>query len=255
MTLSIILTINNRSPEVSKRVSDSLRLPGNQPDELIVVLDRATKDAHEGAMVYSDVLDGFSVRYVGIDGDPGWRGPATAWNHGFAAATSDLYYCISSEVVQDEGNVDKARELCDQGQTVAFGACHNSEPVNLVVGAEPGLLVSSLMPRPLGFICCMPADKVMEIKGFDEEFMKGFWYDDDDFFLRMWRSGVDFLFDDSIHGTHIHHERPDLQTQVGKKGIQTNADYMLSKHGTLTPWNNLLRVEHRTPGKLWWSHP
>ena len=110
---------------------------------------------------------------------------AKAWNAGIKAATGDLLYCISSETVQDQGNIEKARAICEDGQTVVFGACHNSEKTNLVVGAEPGLLVSSKMTRPLGFIVCMPAWAVKKIEGYDEGFMGGFWYDDDDFFLLL----------------------------------------------------------------------
>ena len=45
MTTSLVLTINNRTPEVSKAVADSFRLPGNEVDEVVVVLDRPTSEA------------------------------------------------------------------------------------------------------------------------------------------------------------------------------------------------------------------
>jgi len=252
--LSLILTINNRSPEVSKRVADSFKLKGNVCDEVVVVLDRVADEVKSGAVGAYSGLFGQHTKFVMLDGDPGWKGPAKAWNAGFDAATGDLYYCISSEVVQDEHNVDTARAGCEDGRTVVFGACHNSEPENLVVGAEPGLLVSSAMPRPLGFIVCMPADKVKLVQGFDETFMKGFWYDDDDFFLRLWRTGLDFVFDDKIHGVHIAHDRPDLATEEGMAGIQRNRDYMLKKHGTDHPWNDLLRLEEYNDKRLAWRH-
>ena len=255
MALSLILTVNNRTPEVSKQVADSLKCAGNHPDELIVVIDRATDEARKGAVAaYAAVEGQFPVRFVYLDGEPGWKGPAAAWNAGFQAATGDLFYCISSETVQDAGNVEKARKICGKMDTAVFGACHNSEKTDLVVGAEPGLLVSSKMPRPLGFITCFPAKNCLDIGGFDENFMKGYWYDDDDFFLRMWRTGLDFVFDDSIHGTHLDHERPDLATPDGQAGIRVNEMYMLRKHGTAQPWSNLLRTEKRSEGKTVWGH-
>jgi hypothetical protein len=53
--VSVILTINNRSPEVSKQVADSFKLPGNTPDELVIVLDRPTEEAMMGSKVYAEI--------------------------------------------------------------------------------------------------------------------------------------------------------------------------------------------------------
>ncbi len=265
MTVSIILTVNNRSPEVCKQVAESLALPGNEADELIVVLDRPDLATLKAACeAYGDT--NHTVRFVEITGEPGWLCPAKAWNAGFNAASSDLLYCISSEVVQEAGNVKKATDLCGKWvggapdnrvvnyNTAVFGACHNSTAENLVVGAEPGLLASSKMPRPLGFIVCMPSWAVKKIEGFDEEFMKGFWFDDDDFFLRMWGAGVNFLFDDSIHGVHLHHERPGLATPEGQAGIERNRATMLKKHGTIHPWPTLPKVVTQRDGQTKWEH-
>ena len=278
MKLSVILTIHNRSPEVSQQVADSFKLPGNEFDELVVVLDRPTDEARQGAMkAYSPLkakgagkkhhsipsgwdrgpskpLEDSGVHFTTIGiGEPGWKGPAKAWNRGFQQATGDLLYCISSEVVQEEGNIDKARKAAESGNVI-FGSCHNSTREALVVGAEPGLLVSSKMPRPLGFIVCMPAANVKTINGFDEDFMKGFWFDDDDFFLRLWNSGVDFQFEDSIHGTHLDHTRPGLETQEGQAKIARNRELMTQKHGNYNVWPNLDRIEHYTEGRRIWRH-
>ena len=253
MKTSLILTINNRTPEVSQKVADSFKLPGNKVDEVVVVLDRAPDDIKHGvakAWAGTECM----IHYVALGGEPGWLGPARAWNAGFKAATGDLFYCISSEVVQEEGNVETAEGLAADGNTAVFGACHNSKPENLVVGADPGLLVSSKMARPLGFIVCMPADKVKNIGGFDEAYMDGFWFDDDDFFLRMWNSGVDFLFEDKIHGTHLHHERPDLNTLEGQAKIATNRALMIQKHGRAHPWNDIPRITSYGHNQVRWMH-
>lgn len=253
-TVSLVLTINNRTPEVSKAVADSFRLPGNEVDQVVVVLDRPEESARVGAIAAYGTFPGIDPTFVTIDGPPGWKGPARAWNAGFRAATGDLLYCISSEVVQDAGNVQKARELAKNMDTAVFGACHNSTPVQLVVGAEPGLIASAAMTRPLGFISCIPRAHVERIHGFDEDFMSGYWFDDDDFYLRLWRTGLDFIFDDSIHGTHLHHERPVLDTPEGQAGIQRNAALMLKKHGTQHPWPSLLRMTQYEKGRTTWRH-
>lgn len=263
MTVSLVLTINNRTPEVSKAVADSFRLPGNAVDEAVIVLDRPTDEARRGAAeAWSDFsLDGsprrevrHPVKFVEIEGPKGWICPAKAWNVGFEAASSDLLYQISSEVVQDPGNVDRARELASDGRTVVWGACHNSEAVQMVTGAEPGLLASSKLPRPLGFIVCYPRESMLSIGGNDLGFMEGLWYEDDDLFYRLWQTGLDFCFDDAIHGVHLHHERPGLATPEGQGKIQRNADYLIRKHGRRDLWAQVTKLEQRQDGRVWWRH-
>lgn len=250
--ISLVLTINNRTPEVSKLVADSFRLPGNLVDEVVVVLDRPTHEAREGAIVaWRDYPS--PVKFPEITGPQGWICPARAWNTAYESATGDYLYQISSEVVQDVGNVDTMRHLCDENVAI-FGACHNSEAQELVTGAELGLLASSKLPRPLGFIVCYSRKKMLAIGGNDLEFMKGLWYEDDDLFVRMWRTGVDFIFDDSIHGTHLHHERPGLSSPEGQRLIQQNAAYMLHKHGTLQPFSQIVKLSVTEPGLTKWLH-
>lgn len=253
MTVSLVLTINNRSPEVSFRVADSFRLPGNRVDEAVVVLDRPTPEARKGAYEAWANMP-WPVNFVEVEGPQGWICPARAWNTAYEAATSDYLYQISSEVVQDAGNVDKARQLCAGGNIVVFGACHNSEAEVMVSGGEPGLLASSRMPRPLGFIVCYPRDKMLSIGGNDLAFMDGLWYEDDDLFVRMWRTGMDFMFDDSIHGIHLHHNRPGLATPDGQAKIRKNVALMLKKYGTLSPWQNIPKLVNETPGRTMWRH-
>ena len=252
-TVSLVLTINNRTPEVSKAVADSFRLSGNEVDEVIVVLDRVEDEVRQG--VVSAWTDSpFSLKFVEIVGEPGWICPAKAWNMAYEAATSDLLYQISSEVVQDAGNVKRMRDLCEAEDVVVFGSCHNSEKTQEVQDAEPGLLASSKLPRPLGFIVCYPRERMLSIGGNDLGFMDGLWYEDDDLFIRMWRTGIDFCFDDSVHGVHLHHGRPGLSTPEGQRKIQVNADYIKGKHGTLQPFSQSQRLVQRSEGKTWWRH-
>ena len=108
--------------------------------------------------------------------------------------------------------------------------------------------------RPLGFIWAAPAWAVKQINGYDEGFADGFWYDDDDFFFRLWQTGLDFVFTDDISGSHIHHERKTLDTKEGYAGIQRNRDHMLTKHQVLDLWHTVARTEERRPGRTTWRH-
>ena len=66
--------------------------------------------------------------------------------------------------------------------------------------------------------------------------------------------GATFTFDDTVHGWHLDHARPDLETPEGQAGIQRNGQLMLSKHGITHPWQTLARLEQRGDGTLTWLH-
>ena len=252
-TVSLVLTVNNRTPEVSQAVADSFRLPGNEVDEAVIVLDRATPEAAAGA-VKAWTGSPWPVKFIELHGESGWICPANAWNHGYEAATSDLIYQISSEVIQAGGNVERARAACADGSTAVFGSCENSEKLPLVNGAEPGFLAGSKMPRALGFIVCYPRANMKKIGGNDLAFMNGFWFEDDDLFIRLWRTGLNFLFDDAIHGIHLNHDRQDLSTPEGQAKIHANSLVMLKKHGTTRPWDQIPRFVQGDAIRTWWRH-
>ena len=258
MKLSACLTIHNRTPEVSKLVAESLRLPGNQPDELLIVLDRPTDEARQGVEEFYRPLP-FPVRTVEIKGEPGWGSPVPAWNKAFGSVSGDHLYAFSSETVQAAGNLDKARSLVEEGPVVVFGKAECScgpmgQEVNWGGQAPGNLLVDAAHPRPLGFLWAAPVTNVRQIGGMDKAFIDGFFYDDDDFFIRLWRTGLDFVFTDDISGIHLHHERPVLASPEGMAGIERNRAYMLGKHGTLQPWAGALRLTESRPGRTTWRH-
>lgn len=251
-TVSLILTIHNRTREVTQAVRDSFNLEGNAPDEAIIVLDRPTDEARKAAVAAWSGAD-WPVKFVEIPGQPKWMCPARAWNYAYEAATGDLLYQISSEVVQAGGNVERARVAVAHLDVALFGACTNSVQRPLVNGAPLGFLAGSAMPRPLGFIVCMPRAKMRAIGGNDEDFMEGLWYEDDDLFYRLWQSGLDFIFDDAISGVHLDHDRPDLSTPEGQAAIQRNAALMMKKHGTTHPFQlSAGRLSHSAPGRVRW---
>lgn len=258
MTLSLVLTIHDRSPKVSKQVADSFRLPGNQPDDIVVVLDRPTPEAKAGATAAWQDFD-CPITYIELDGDPGWMCPANAWNAGFEAATGDHLYCISSDTVQAAGNLDTARRILDAGPTVIHGRAECScGPTGTEVnwgGTAPGNLFCDVAySRPLGFIWAGPRTAVAEINGFDPEFMKGLCYDDNDFMFRLWQTGLSFTFTNSISGTHLHHARPGLEGTEGQAKILLNQAHMLQKHGSLDPLGTTTKIQHWEGKDLIWRH-
>ena len=195
----------------------------------------------------------------------------TAWNLGFAATTGDVLYCFSSETMQAEGNLAQAKmafvgetfdthpvmqgtkNLCLHGSVSCSCGSEGTE-VNWNGSAPGNLFCDAAHPRPLGFIWAAPAWAVKQIQGYDEAFAAGFWYDDNDFFFRLWQTGLDFVFDDAISGVHLHHHRPTLDTEAGRIGIARNQVHMFNKYGTVDPMGTILLREERVPGRTAWRH-
>lgn len=256
MKISICFTINDRPVPVLDTVFGSLR--DQTHDECVVVLDRTPEPL--AAYIRNYWRADARTRFVEIAGEPGWRSPVKAWNAGFSALTGDAIYAFSSETVQAAGNVEKARAmLLAEPTTLVFGRCECScGPQGSEVnwgGLAPGnLLCSAEHPRPMGFIWASRLAPLRVIGGFDTAYDAGLWYDESDLFYRLWRQGLDFAFDDSISGTHLHHERPVLNTPDGQTAIQRNAMYTTWKHGCLNPLDNVLRRVESRPGRTVWRH-
>lgn len=245
-TVSVVLTINDRPIPVMEKVFHSLGQQGPHAggwDQLVVVLDRAPQHVKE--WVHTHLLMLPSAVVVAVEGAPGWLCPAKAWNVGLGRVTSEVTYCISSEVIQAEGNIVRAKHLLASTQAVVFGKAVESDPDTTKYSVAGGILCSSTNPRPLGFIMALPTWMVRATGGYDEGFMQGYWYDDDDFTFRLWRLGQPFVFADAISGVHQSHERPVLDTPAGQDGIRRNAQYIVSKHGTQHPV-----VDQLAAGKL-----
>lgn len=238
-TCSVVLTVNERPTEVLQQVLDSLHHQHDQIDQLVVVLDRTPHHLRDWLFRAVMTMPGLPVEWVLVEGQPGWLCPARAWNAGFAQVRSELVYCISSETVQAPGNVERAKTFLQRSHAVVFGKATESHPGKYGHSVPGGLLCSSQNPRPLGFIMAMPMWMVRAVHGYDEGFMGGYWYDDDDFTYRLWRLGQPFIFLDLIEGVHMSHPRPVLDTVEGQDGIARNRQYMLAKHGTLQPMDGV----------------
>lgn len=253
MRISLCCTIYDRPINVIDTVFASLREQSH--DEFIIVLDGTPPQLAEYIKNWWRGDD--RTRFVSVMRPPGWRSPVKAWNRGYRMVTGDYLYCFSSETVQAAGNLAKMRALLEaEPQTLVFGKAECScGPAGKEVdwgGTAPGnLLCDSYHPRPLGFIWAGPMKQVREIGGWDEAFDAGYWYDEADFFFRLWRTGLNFAFDDSVSGTHLHHERPELTLA----GTRKNAAYQMWKHGSMDPLGQAAKYMSQTPGRTVWRHP
>lgn len=234
--LSVIFTLNNRPNEVMRKVFESFI--GQDYQQMVIVFDRPEPGVEDFARKWWSDARGVRPTFVKVDGERGWLGPARAWNRGFAAIEHEITYCISSEVIQSPGNCERVRKHLSGPPLVVFGKAVDDGPLPVVASEEPNLLCSSKMRRPLGFIMALPTWVLRSISGFDEKFMDGYWYDDDDLTFRIWRLGVPYLFDDEVFGVHQHHDRADLGTPRGQEMIARNRNYIVSRWKSEHPWND-----------------
>jgi hypothetical protein len=249
-TISLVLTVHDRARAVSAAVAAGLRADGNRTDQTVIVLDRPTDDAKAGAREAYAGLPGLTI--TEIAGEPKWLNPARAMNAGLGRSTSELTIHMSSEVILEPGAVDRCRELLGAAPAVLFGKCVETEPGRYAGSTASGILCSAEQARPLGFIACIPTWALRATGGYDERFMDGYWYDDDDLFYRLWKLGLPFLFDDSVAGVHQSHPRPAIETDEGQAAIATNRAYIVKKHGSEHPMHNQRILGRKVPGKTLW---
>lgn len=247
-TFSLVMTINERPVEVLEKVFASI--PPHDVGQLVIVFDRTPKALKEAVTElayqrgYEEFLDEPADGYrdltiVEIEGKPGWVTGIRSWNEGFKAITSEYAICFSSEVIFNPGSFDAMKKRLSGQPCVVYGKCEDSGELGPVTNnpENPMLLCSSAYPRPLGFIYGAPTWALREMNGFDPRFQDGFWYDDDDFCMRLWSLGLPFVFADDVSGIHQAHTRKVLDTPEGQAGIERNKKIMLSKWGCERPWD------------------
>jgi hypothetical protein len=209
-----------------------------QCDEVLCVLDRAT----DATRIYLDEMMGRkfpSYSFRRIDGEPGYRNPAAAWNKAYQAVATEFIYQFSSECIHQPDNVTNALKWLKVAPCVVFGKARDSgEYGGVVTGPDPLLLTDAAHPRPLGFVMAFPSWAIRAIEGQDEEYMKGQGYEDDDFVYRLWQLGIPFIFDDSIQVVHQAHPRAHYDTDEGKAGYEVNRQYTVAKWGSEHPWHD-----------------
>lgn len=209
-SVSVVLTLHERPATTVLAVLESLCHQGQE--ETVVVLDRTSEQLEQLVRRYP--IPGRRVFPV-LDGEPGWREPVASWNAGLEAATGDLTFCLSSDVVQAPGNVQRARGVLASIDCALFGMVLDSDYVE-----EPGrphalpVLCSTACPRPLGFTWALPTWAMRRAKGYDAMFAEGQGAEDLDLAYRLWESGLTFIFWDAISGVHQAHPRPHLDRKL-----------------------------------------
>lgn len=227
MKKTLAITLYDRTVEVIDAVFNGLRLPGNTPDIVAVCYDRAPKHAMEAVKRHCMEM-GIELREsVLTDAIQGPRCPSKAWNTVLATVYDQKnVFCMSSEMILAPHSIGMAYQLAQVapeylivgraehcGQSYAYTRQHKD------ISMKTRTITSSFTPHPLGFSWLLPMKAFQDIEGFDEVYQDGLCYEDDDFVLRMWNHGVNFMFCDDIMGFHLEHKRDHLKDGDGRVTI------------------------------------
>ncbi len=254
-SVSVCMTINDRKPEVVDRVFESFK--GQDFQQMVICFDRPEGQIKD----HIDKRWKDDPRYtpVVVEGEKGHLCPARAWNRAFEAVQSEITYCISSEVIQGPQNVQRAKEMMRCRPIALFGKCVDSQlQVQYEDGRMDNTYCSTQRPRPLGFVMALPTWALRTIGGYDEAFMPGFCYEDDDFTYRLWSIPLDFVFDDNVHGVHQYHPRGFMSNNGGQEKVRHNERLFIDKWGAARPLKNEMDrgdiFTETINGILWWRH-
>lgn len=257
MSLTLLMTMHNRPPEVMNAVFASLtHFMGNSCyDDLVIVNDRGSRVAIERALDEANL----TARIVQIDGLPGHRGQASAWNRGFEAVTTTHVACMSSDCILLPWSVQNLRWFHDKfHQFVVFGRaehCGRNYTTRFDRPGQPSVatktIVDSRNGMPEGYIWMLPMDVVRELGGWDEELTNGVCYDHTDIFYRILKAGYPWARVDDICAVHIEHPKLHIRDE---EGTERNRVVFERKHGEHDSkgWLPIAMDRYRI---MLWEHP
>jgi hypothetical protein len=184
--------------------------------EVIVVDDRGAGDANR------QVCQAFPVRYIRIDGEPGFKNPAKARNTAYRAAVGDIVICQSDDVIHSADTICRLMgELRLKEFLIAtvWNVDKDLLPIGLrgfgVRGESIRLLTGRDNQRPLFFLGSLWRKDLCAIGGNDEDFptygKEDAWFAD--CLTRGLGLKVRYL---DVLGYHQDHARPPDVVSMGK---------------------------------------
>lgn len=142
------------------------------------------------------------VRLIAYQVEQGFN-PSKAFNIGVRAAKYDRIIITSPEVCPQTNVLAQLEEL--PGQNVICQVADENEAKQI-----DAVLVSTSFRADTPayyFLGCFNKSDIEKINGWDEDFMKGYAYEDNDFGARWVRAGLPFVIRDDIRAVHQYHPR------------------------------------------------
>jgi glycosyltransferase involved in cell wall biosynthesis len=267
MKVSVVISVCDNRAEFFKRSLDTwARQTADKSEwELVIVDDADRKELKNLCKIYS-ANEGINIQYVQIDNskakikDENGKDypvksfiPVLSNNVGFRMARGEVVAVTGPETLQGPNNIKIAQTFAHRKEA-GYGLVYKSNldfvhalekdwdklkdiDFNTLLrlkGAQHDCLTRLPHPPRYWYFACVKKEYVEAINGVDEMFVQGICAEDDDFALRLERSGIAPLFEHKIVGIHQDHSEADKKSQKhsvrsspeGVKMIQRNRDLL-----------------------------
>jgi glycosyltransferase involved in cell wall biosynthesis len=229
------MTVFNRPPRVLWNTLHALRKNNLDKCEILIVDDGSTVD-YEQQKQYAIQYE-MPVRWLRIEPDeyPDWtyriphpkggyiNNPALAWNRAVAAAEGRRLMFLSSDCMLPNFAVREAKKCGDH-----FWLAN-------VVDQETNIMfICDRRAVPFPFFAACLKDHVIGAGGFDENYLRGIAWEDNDFGARLGLYCGHAVFDSSV--LVVHQSHPPLAYSDKMRGMKISEKYTLEKWGGV-PWN------------------
>lgn len=190
-TVSVVMTTYKRDPLLQRT------LRSIQGAEIIVVDDAAD--------LSTEHLCWPVARYIPRVGRPEgpFSGPSVPINIGLKAATGDIVILQNAECEHVSNVVDQMRERVKESTALFAKVASLAQDGSF----DRWYCAPQSDERPYFFCGAMLRKHFLEVGGMDEAFT-GYGYDDEDFAVRLKKTGIRFEYADDIQVNHQWHERP-----------------------------------------------
>lgn len=225
MKFSVLMTVYNR-PQLTL-MNTLVKLGANDftDGEIVIVNDGST-------IPYEPIRDAFKdlpIRWVDAPGHngayslDGYNNPSAAWNLALKEARGDVVFPLSSDCIVPPYSIDAAFEL--DMSNVVWMCCVVDMDTNQTYFGPDAI-------RPLGWFYGVCREKMRNV-GWDENYMKGLAFEDNDVMARLGLEMGRFVLD--MRCTAWHQSHPQTAYSDKLKGWNINRGYTIEKWGAI-PW-------------------
>jgi len=221
---SVLITLYNRPRRMFHNTLHQLRRNDLRNTEVVIVDDGSTKD-YSDMQSYCEQHE-MPVKWIRIEKDPtcysidGYNTPVRAWNTALDAASGEIIVTLASDCLIPPHAMNHARR---PGKAIWMCAVTDIDTCTEFLGRT--------RMAPLGWF--MSWNRSLYDVRWDDEYMKGIAFDDNDFTARLALAAKTVNIDLGI--TAFHQSHPQTAYSDGLRGHEINERYTWKKWGGV-PW-------------------